>query len=54
MYKVYFYMTGGNSVTSREFPNFGEAIKYSITLPLDSVLEIKYYPDEDNKRENRT
>lgn len=54
MYKVYYYMSGGTHVSCRTFPNLAEATEFSISLPIESVLEIKLVPDNQNKRENRT
>jgi hypothetical protein len=54
MYKVTYYMTGSNKVSFREFKTFTEACDFARNQPLESVMEIKLYPDEDNKKENRT
>lgn len=54
MYKVTYYMTGGTKVSSRSFATFAEATEFAIKQPKDSVVEIKLYPDENNKKENRT
>jgi hypothetical protein len=40
MYRVYYTLTGG-SVMSKEFDTINEAIKFSLTLPFQSVQEIK-------------
>ena len=54
MYKVTYYMTGGTQVATRSFATFSEATQFAISQPKDSVVEIKLYPDENNKKENRT
>ncbi len=53
MYKVTYYMNGSNTVLSRSFETLSESTEFANKLPLNSVLEVKYYPNE-NKRENRT
>ena len=47
-------MTGGTRVSTRDFPTFAEATQFAINQPVESIVEIKYYPDENNKKENRT
>lgn len=47
-------MTGGTRVSSREFATFNEAMEFSIKQPKESIVEIKLYPDENKKKENRT
>jgi len=54
MYKVSYYMTGGNKVSFREFATFTEACEFARSQPLESVIEIKLYPDNQKKKENRT
>ena len=49
MYKVVYYMTGSTRVSSRWFDTFAEATQFSISLPIESVLEVKLY---DNKASN--
>ena len=47
-------MTGGSQVSTRSFSTFSEAMQFAIKQPRESVIEIKLYPDENNKKENRT
>lgn len=47
-------MTGGTKVSVREFQTFTEACEFARNQPMESVLEIKLYPDNQNKKENRT
>ena len=53
MHKVTYYMGGGNHVVFKWFDTLSEATQFGNKQPLNSVLEIKYYPEE-NKRENRS
>ena len=53
MYKVTYYMGGSNLVVSKCFNTLSEATQFANKQPLNTVLEVKYYPKE-NKRENRT
>ena len=54
MYKVLYYATGNETmVLTKQFPNLSEAIEFSNKLPLNSVLEIKYYDDVSTKKPNR-
>lgn len=53
MYKVSYYMGGGTRVAFRWFKTLSEATNFSNKQAVNSVLEIKYYPEE-IKRENRT
>lgn len=54
MYKVTYYMTGGTKVSFREFPDFTEACEFARNQPRESVIEIKLYPDNQTKKEDRT
>lgn len=54
MYKVSYYMTGGTQMSTRSFATFAEATQFAIAQPKDSVVEIKLYPDENKKKEDRT
>lgn len=47
-------MTGSNKVSFREFATFTEACDFARNQPLDSVMEIKLYPDNQKKKEDRT
>ena len=53
MYKISYYLNGGNTILFKWFKTLGEATEFGNNQPINSVLEIKYYPEE-NKRENRT
>ena len=53
MYKVSYYLTGTSRVLFRMFETLGEATKFSNSLPINSVLEIKLYT-ESPKKEDRT
>ncbi len=46
MYKVYYYVGGGNNVSVREFPTLQEATNFANKQPIQSVLEIKKYECE--------
>jgi hypothetical protein len=53
MYKLSYYLSGG-SVRFKSFETFHEAIEFSQKLkPIDSVIEIKYYDNVDNKKPDR-
>ena len=53
MYRVYYYLTGGSVVSVKEFEALTEATEFAISLPINSVLEIKYYDDVNQKKPNR-
>lgn len=53
MYKVSYYYTGSN-VAFKWFDTFGEAMDFSLTINTGDVIEIKLYPKEQNKKEDRT
>jgi hypothetical protein len=46
MYKVYYYVGGGNNVGVREFSTLQEATNFANKQPIQSVLEIKKYECE--------
>ena len=49
MYNVCYYAPGGRlSVNFKQFQTFKDASNFAMTLPLESVLEIKYYENSDN------
>ena len=52
MYKVTYYRTGGSAVDSKEFETLAEAVDFSNKLPIESVLEIKYYDSKINNIQN--
>lgn len=43
MYKVTYYVTGGNMVSFRSFDTLAEAVDFSNKQPRESVIEIKHY-----------
>lgn len=47
-------MTGGTQLSIREFDTFQEACEFAQKQPRESVVEIKLYPDNQNKKEDRT
>ena len=50
MYRVTYYSGGNYNVSSKEFETFTEATQFAVTLPINAVLEIKYY---ENSTDNR-
>lgn len=52
MYKVAYYRTGSTTVGSKEFETLAEAVDFSNKLPIESVLEIKYYDSKINNIQN--
>jgi hypothetical protein len=55
MYKVTYYLaTGSNTVATKNFNTFQEASEFSLSCPRESVIEIKLYPDNEVKKEDRT
>lgn len=45
-------MNGSSKVAVKQFASFNEAMEFSLTLPLNSVLEIKKYDNEiDNTKD---
>ena len=51
MYRVSYYVPGKKySVDFKEFETFKEATQFSLTLSVDSILEIKHYENSDNYR----
>lgn len=55
MYKVtYYFSASGANVVTKEFKTFQEASEFSLSRPTGSVIEIKLYPDEQVKKEDRT
>jgi hypothetical protein len=55
MYKVSYYMAAGsNTVVTKTFKTFQEASEFSLTCPRESVIEVKLYPDNEVKKEDRT
>lgn len=54
MYKVTYYANFSNKVVSKDFKDLHEATEFSNGLPINSVIEIKLYPDNVVKKEDRT
>jgi hypothetical protein len=52
MYKVSYTLSGG-SLRFKSFETLHEATVFANQQPLESVLEIKYYNDVDNRKPNR-
>ena len=53
MYKVSYYTTGTN-VSFKWFKTFKEASEFSLKVKTGDVIEIKLYPDNEVKKEDRT
>ena len=53
MYKVCYYFSGTTQVVFKWFKTFHEATNFANQLPNESVLEIKYYDDIDNRKPDR-
>jgi len=43
MYKVSYYMGGGNMVAFKWFKTFSEATEFSLKVPTGDVIEVKKY-----------
>jgi hypothetical protein len=54
MYKVYYYLNNSTVVSVKEFETLRESTDFAISLPINSVLEIKYYDNVDRRKENRS
>jgi hypothetical protein len=52
MYKVSYTLSGG-SLRFKSFETLHEATVFANQQPFESVLEIKYYNDVDNKKPDR-
>ena len=53
MYRVTYYMTGGNMVSSRDFATFAEAVAFANKQTINSVIEIKHYGTETSNIQNK-
>ena len=54
MYKVTYYLNGGScTVLSKSFNTLHESTVFSNLLPINSVLEIKYYDDVEQSKPDR-
>lgn len=54
MYKVTYYVTGGNMVSYRSFDTLSEATNFAIKQPRESVIEIKHYDDKITNIQNKS
>ena len=52
MYRVTYYFNNSNAVASKEFEDFTEATEFSITQPINSIIEIKLYDTKINNFQN--
>jgi len=52
MYKVSYTLSGG-SLRFKSFETLHEATVFANQQPLEAVLEIKYYNDDNNKKPDR-
>ena len=52
MYKVTYYLAS-QSIRFKSFETLTEATNFANQQPIESVLEIKYYDNVDNKKSNR-
>jgi hypothetical protein len=52
MYKISYTLSGG-SLRFKSFETLHEATVFANQQPLESVLEIKYYNDDNNKKPDR-
>jgi hypothetical protein len=52
MYKVTYMLE--DYVLSKEFEKFDSAALFSIKQPVDSILEIKYYDNNQQRKPDRT
>ena len=52
MYRVTYYFNNSNAVASKEFESFQEATEFSITQPINSIIEIKLYDTKASNIQN--
>jgi hypothetical protein len=52
MYKICYTLSGG-SLRFKSFETLHEATVFANQQPLESVLEIKYYDDNEHRKPNR-
>jgi hypothetical protein len=52
MYKVMYYIQS-SAVRFKGFETLTEATEFANKQPIDSVIEIKYYDDFDNRKPDR-
>ena len=52
MYKLSYYLSGG-SVRFKSFETLNEATIFANKQPIESVIEIKYYDNNDHRKPNR-
>jgi hypothetical protein len=53
MYKVSYHITGSTQLLFKWFKNLTEATEFTNKQPIDSVIEIKYYDDVDQRKPER-
>ena len=53
MYKVTYYLGGSTQVVFKWFKTLTESTTFANQQPIESVLEIKYYADVDNRKPGR-
>lgn len=53
MYKVSYYLAGSTQVLYKSFNTLNESTQFANKQPVDSVIEIKFYLDTDNKKPDR-
>lgn len=51
MYKLTYLLE--DHVLTKEFNKFDEAAVFGIKQPVDSVIELKYYDDDDKRKPDR-
>jgi len=54
MYRVTYYFNNSNAVASKEFESFREATEFSITQPINSIIEIKHYDTKVSNIQNES
>ena len=52
MYRVTYYFNNSNAVVSKEFETFMEATEFSITQPINSIIEVKLYDTKTSNIQN--
>lgn len=52
MYRVTYYLAS-TAVRFKKFETFSEATQFCLKQPPESIIEVKYYADVDNKKPDR-
>jgi extradiol dioxygenase family protein len=52
MYKVSYYLAS-TAVRFKSFETFKEATEFCLKQPIDSIIEVKYYADVDQRKPDR-